>query len=53
MAKRKGEDMGLKSQRQIRVKQKEKRKKRRIKIAKKGQNVNDYFYSGCYIKLGE
>ncbi len=45
--------MGLKSQRQIRMKQKEKRKKRRARIIKKGQNVNDFFYSGCYIKLGE
>lgn len=45
--------MGLKSQRQVRMNQREKRKKRRDKITKKGQNVNDYFYSGCYIKLGE
>lgn len=45
--------MGLSKQRQVRMNQKAKRKKRRNRIIKKGQNVNDYFYSGCYIKLGE
>lgn len=45
--------MGLKKQYQIGIKQRQRRKKRRIQLAKKGENINDYFYSGFYIKLGE
>jgi hypothetical protein len=45
--------MGLKSQRQIGMKQREKRKKKRAKITKKGQNLQDFYYGKYYLKIGE
>jgi len=42
--------MGLKSQFQIGLKQREKRKKARTKLARVGQNVSDYFYGAYYLK---
>jgi hypothetical protein len=45
--------VGLKSQYQIKMKQREKRRKARKKMAAKGENPNDYFYAGYYIKSAE
>lgn len=44
--------MGLKSQYQIKMKQREKRKKFRRKLAAKSLNPNDFLYGKFYIKLG-
>ncbi|MCX5686894.1 MAG: hypothetical protein NTW09_05515 [Candidatus Omnitrophica bacterium] len=45
--------MGLKSQYQVGMKQREKRKKKRVKLAAKGQNASDYFYGKYYLKSGK
>ena len=45
--------MGLKSQYQVKMKQREKRKKDRKKLAAKGQDLNQYYYGKYYLKLGE
>ena len=45
--------MGLKSQFQVGMKQRQKRKARRKKIAAKGANLADYFYGGYYLKAKE
>lgn len=42
--------MGQKSQYQVKMKQREKRKKARDRMVAKGQNPDDYFYAGYYIK---
>ena len=44
--------MGLKSQYQVGMKQREKRKKKRVKMAKKGQDPKDFFYGKYYLKSG-
>ena len=44
--------MGQKSQYQIGNKQREKRKKARQKLAKKGENLTDFYYGKYYIKQG-
>jgi len=45
--------MGLKSQYQVGMKQREKRKKKRNRLVAKGQNANDYFYGKYYLKSGK
>ena len=45
--------MGLKTQRQIGLKQREKRKKARKKMMAKGQNPDQYYYGKFYLKIGE
>jgi len=45
--------MGLKSQFQVKMKQREKRKKDRKKLAAKGQNPDQYYYGRYYLKLGQ
>ncbi len=42
--------MGQKSQYQIKIKQREKRKKARAKLTAKGEKIDDYYYSGFYLK---
>jgi hypothetical protein len=42
--------MSLKTQYQMKVKQREKRRKERKKLAAKGQKPEDYFYGRFYIK---
>jgi len=44
--------MGLRTQRQIKLKQGIKRKARRKRLTTKGENLNDYFYGKYYLKLG-
>ena len=44
--------MGLKSQFQIKMKQRQKRKKTRRQLSAKGQNLNEYFYGKFYLKSG-
>jgi len=50
--KKAGDDMGQKTQYQIGMKQREKRKKRRVRLAKKGQNLQDFFYGKYFLKVG-
>jgi len=45
--------MGLKSQYQMKIKQRQKRQKSRKKLAAKGENLNEYYYGKYYIKLGK
>lgn len=45
--------MGLRSQYQVGVKQKEKRKKKRNRLIAKGQNITDYYYGKFYLKTGK
>jgi hypothetical protein len=42
--------MGLKSQNQIKMKQREKRKKQRAQILKKGAKLEDYYYGKFYLR---
>ena len=44
--------MGLRTQRQIKLKQAIKRKAKRKRLTAKGANLNDYFYGKYYLKLG-
>lgn len=45
--------MGLRSQFQVKMKQAAKRKKKRQNIAKKGQDVKDFYYGKYYLKGGD
>ena len=45
--------MGLKSQYQVGMKQREKRKKKRDKLTAKGKTVSDYLYGAYYLKSGK
>lgn len=45
--------MGLKSQYQVRRKQRLKRKTARKKLAAKGVNLKDYYYGRYYIKASD
>jgi len=45
--------MGLKSQYQVGMKQREKRKKKRNRLAAKGGNTSEYFYGKYYLKTGK
>jgi hypothetical protein len=42
--------VGLKSQNQIKMKQREKRKKSRDRLTKKGAKLEDYYYGRFYLK---
>jgi hypothetical protein len=42
--------MGLKSQNQIKMKQREKRKKQRAQLTKKGVKLEDYYYGKFYLR---
>jgi hypothetical protein len=42
--------MGLKSQNQIKMKQRTKRKKQRAQILKKGAKLEDYYYGKFYLR---
>ncbi len=42
--------MGLKSQNQIKMKQRQKRKKGRAQLTKKGAKLEDYYYGKFYLK---
>ena len=44
--------MGLRSQFQIKMKQREKRKKARQKLTKNGQDLKEYYYGKYYLKAG-
>lgn len=44
--------MGQKSQFQIGMKQREKRKKKRARLAKKGQDIKEYYYGKYFLKAG-
>ncbi len=41
--------MGIKKRTDIKQEQKKKRKKRRLKLQKKGRDLNDYFSDGFYV----
>lgn len=45
--------MGLKSQYQIGMKQRQKRQKSRKKLAAKGENLTEHYYGKYYVKLGK
>lgn len=45
--------MGLRSQRQIGMKQAAKRKAKRKRLTAKGQNLTDYYYGKYYLKAGK
>ena len=44
--------MGLRTQRQLKLKQAIKRKAKRKRLTAKGENLNEYFYGKYYLKLG-
>lgn len=44
--------MGLRTQRQMKLKQAIKRKAKRNRLTAKGENLNDYYYGKYYLKLG-
>lgn len=44
--------MGLRSQRQIKMKQANKRKAKRKRLTAKSEKITDYFYGKYYLKLG-
>ena len=43
--------MGLRTQRQMKLKQAIKRKAKRKRLTAKGENLNEYFYGKYYLKL--
>lgn len=45
--------MGLKSQYQIGMKQRNRRKARRKRMAAKGMNMSEFFYGKFYLKTGD
>ena len=45
--------MGLKSQYQVGMKQRQKRKKKRDKLAAKGLKTSDYFYGKFSLRAGK
>jgi hypothetical protein len=45
--------MGLKSQGQIKMKQREKRKKARAQLTKKGAKLEDFYYGKFYLKTSQ
>ncbi|MDP3804218.1 MAG: hypothetical protein Q8Q87_01555 [Candidatus Omnitrophota bacterium] len=45
--------MGLKSQYQVSMKQREKRKKKRDRLTAKSGNISEYFYGKYYLKTGK
>lgn len=45
--------MGLKSQYQVSMKQRQKRKKKRNKLTAKGKTVSDYLYGKYCLKSGK
>ncbi|MDD5436761.1 MAG: hypothetical protein PHX20_04370 [Candidatus Omnitrophica bacterium] len=44
--------MGLRTQRQMKLKQAIKRKAKRKRLTAKGENLNDFYYGKYYLKLG-
>jgi hypothetical protein len=44
--------MGLRTQRQMKMKQAMKRKAKRKHLTAKGANLNDYYYGKYYLKIG-
>lgn len=44
--------MGLKSQYQVKMKQRDKRKKKRQHLAAKGENLANFYYGKYYLKSG-